>query len=103
MAQLPPNLRPKYYIRRRALRHGLFGHSTVWRFIAFVIIFENGLRRVFGRTPERLVRRRIGVGQVLTVAVHAPLTRKQRSATGVTKASLEAAAQADVEAAQRAS
>ncbi len=103
MAQLPVLLRPKYLIRRRALRSGVFGPSRLWRYIAFAIIFENGLRRFFGKQPDRLGTRRIGVGHVITVASYVPLTRKQRKASGITKASLGAAARADLEAAQQAS
>lgn len=103
MARLPPNLRPKYLLRRKAMRHGLFGRSNLWRAVAFVLIFQNSLSKFFGKHPERLGKRRIGVGHVITVAAVAPLTRKQRKASGITRATLEAAARADLEAAQRAS
>lgn len=96
MAQFPVLLRPKYLIRRKALRNGLFGSSSAWRVVAFVILFENGLKRFFGKHPEKLFVRRVGVGRVLTVAAYAPLTRKQRKRTGITKASLEAAARDDL-------
>lgn len=100
MAQLPVLLRPKYLIRRRALRSGLFGPSRLWRYVAFVIIFENTLRKFFGKQPDRIGTRAIGVGHVITVASYTPLTRKQRKASGITKASLEAAARADLDRAQ---
>lgn len=103
MAQFPVLFRPKYFLRRKALRNGLFGPSHVWRMIAFVIIFRNGLGRFFGKRPERLATRRLGAGQVFTIAVVAPMTRKERKRSGITKASLAAAARADLEAAQRVS
>lgn len=103
MAQFPVLLRPKYLVRRKALRNGLFGPSHLWRAIAFWIIGSNALKKTFGKSPERLGKRRIGVGHVLTVATSAPLTRKQRKSLGITKASLAADARAELEAAQRAS
>ncbi len=103
MAQVPVLLRPKYFLRRKALRNGLFGPSRLWRYIAFVIIFRNGLGRIFGKRPEPLLTRRIGFGQVMTVAASAPLSRKQAKRTGITKALLEADARGELEAAQRAS
>ncbi len=103
MAQLPVLLRPRYLIRRKALRSGLFGPSRLWRAIAFYIIFEKSLQRFFGKHPERIGTRRVGVGHVITVAAAAPLTRRQAKRAGITKASLADAARADLEAAQRAS
>jgi len=103
MVQIPVNLRPKYLIRRKAMRHGLLGPSRFWRFVAIVIAGSNTLKKTFGKSPDRLARRRIGIGQVITVATNAPLTRKQRRSLGISKASLEADARAELEAAQRAS
>ncbi len=103
MAQLPVLLRPKFLIRQRALRSGLLGPSRLWRYVAFVIIFENGLRKLSGKNPDRLGTRTIGVGHVISVAAYKPLTRKQRRASGISEASLEAAARADLEGAQQAS
>lgn len=103
MAQFPVNFRPKYLIRRKAMRNGVFGPSRLWRAIAIWIVGSNALKGTFGKHPERLARRRIGVGHVITVATYAPLTRKQRKSRGITKASLAADARAELEAAQRAS
>ncbi len=103
MAQLPVLFRPKYIIRRKAMRRGLFGPSRVWRVVALIIVFENSLRKVFGSQPEQLGRRTIAAGSVLTVAAANPLTRRQAKRLGITKAKLAAAARADLEAAQRAS
>jgi hypothetical protein len=103
MAQLPVLLRPKYLLRRKALRSGLFGPSRLWRSVAFVIIFSNSLRRFFGKTPERLGIRTIGKGHLITVAAAAPLNRRQAKRAGITKGAIAAAARADLEAAQRAS
>ena len=103
MPTIPVNLRPKYLIRRKAMRHGLFGPSRFWRFVAIVIAGSNTLKKTFGKSPERLATRRIGIGHVITVATYAPLTRKQRKSLGITKASLAADARAELKAAQRAS
>ena len=100
MARLPVLLRPKYLIRRTALRRGVFGPSLLWRTVAFVVIFDSGLRRFFGKQPEQLGKRTIGVGSVITVAASAPLTRRQAKRVGVTKASLAADARAELEAPQ---
>lgn len=103
MAQLPVLLRPKYLIRRKALRSGLFGPSRLWRTIAFYIIFEKSLQRFLGKHPDRIGTRRIGVGHVITVAASVPLTRRQAKRAGITKASLAADARAELQAAQQAS
>jgi len=103
MAQFPVLLNPKYLVRRKALRNGLFGPSRLWRAIAFGIIVHNSTKQAFGKHPERLGRRRVGVGHVLTVATYAPMTRRQRKSLGITKATLAADARAELEAAQRAS
>jgi hypothetical protein len=100
---LPVLLRPKYLLRRKAVRSGVFGSSRAWRAVAFVIIFENGLRRFFGKQPDKLFIRSVGVGRVLTVAAYAPMSRRQRKRSGVTKATLEAAARADLASTQSAS
>ena len=100
---LPVLLRPKYIIRRKALRNGLFGPSYIWRSIAFFIIFRNAIGRFFGKRPEPLMTRRIGVGRVITVAAVAPMTRKDRRRTGTTKSTIEAAARADLASTQHAS
>jgi hypothetical protein len=85
------------------LRNGLFGPSHLWRFIAFFIIFSRSFQRVFGKRPERLGTRRIGIGHVVTVAAYAPMSRRAAKRAGISRASLEADAHAELEAAQRAS
>lgn len=103
MARLPLLLRPTIYIRRTALRRGLFGSSMFWRVIAVGILGRGAIRRFFGTQPDHLGRRRLGVGHAMSIAVVAPMTRKERKRTGVTRAGLERAARADLEAARRAS
>jgi hypothetical protein len=100
---LARSLRPAILIRRRALRHGIFGPSRIWRVIAMMIIVRGTLRQVFGKHPDHLGRRKIGVGHVITVAVATPMTRSERRRTGITRKSIEAAARTELEAAQRAS
>jgi hypothetical protein len=96
-------LRPAVFIRRRAMRQGVFGPSLFWRSVAVYIIGRGLLRRTFGKQPDRLGRRRLAVGRSMSIAVYAPMTRKERKRTGTTRAGLEAAARADLDAARRAS
>ncbi len=103
MAQLPVLLRPRYAIRRRALKNGLLGPSGLWRLIAFFIIFSRLNQRIFGKRPDRLLTRRIGVGHVITVATSAPLTRREAKRAGISKSLLAEKARADLEAAAPAS
>jgi len=103
MALVPLTLRPSFIIRRKAMRRGLLGPSTFWKIVAVVVFGRNTLKRVFGRNVQSLGTRSVGVGTVLTVAATAPLTRKQAKRAGITKASLAAAASAELEAAQQAS
>lgn len=103
MALVPVTLRPSFVIRRNAMRKGVLGPSTVWKVVAFVVFGRNIAKRLFGRHPESLGTRTIGVGQVLTVAAAAPLARRQAKRAGITKASLERAAWADLEGVQQSS
>jgi hypothetical protein len=103
MARVPLFLRPSIYVRRTAIRRGLFGPSTFWRVVAVGVLGKGVLRRLLGTGPDYLGRRRLGVGHAMSIAVVAPMTRKERKRTGVTRAGLERAARADLEAARRAS
>ena len=103
MARLPLALRPSFIIRSNALSKGVLGPSTLWKFVALVMFGRGTVKRLFGRTPERLAVRRIRPGHVITVATSAPLTRRQAKRAGISKSLLAAAARADLEAAQRAS
>jgi hypothetical protein len=98
MALVPRTLRPSFIIRRKAMRRGVLGPSTFWKVVAAVVFGRSTLKRVFGRNVEQLDTLSVGVGTVLTVAATAPLTRKQAKREGISKASLEAAAWADLEA-----
>ncbi len=103
MALVPLTLRPSFVIRRNAMRRGLLGPSTFWKVVAVFVFGRSTLKRLFGRNVEQLGTRTVGVGTVLTVAATAPLTRKQAKRAGISKASLAAAARADLEAASPAS
>ena len=103
MALVPLTLRPSFIIRRKAMRQGLLGPSLFWKVVAVAVYGRGTLKRVFGRNVEDLGTLSVGIGTVLTVAATAPLTRKQAKRAGVSKASLAAAARADLEAAQQAS
>ena len=103
MALLPLTLRPSFIVRRNALRKGMLGPSTLWKVVAIVVFGRGTLKRVFGRTPDRLGTRTIGVGHVITVAAAVPLTRRQAKRAGVSKEALAVEARAELEAAQQAS
>lgn len=103
MALVPVTLRPSFIIRRNAIRKGVLGPSTLWKVVAAVMFGRSTIKKVFGKQPEPLGKRTIGVGSVLTVAATAPLTRRQAKRAGVSKASLAADARAELEAAQQAS
>lgn len=103
MALVPLTLRPSFIIRRNAMRKGLLGPSLLWKVVAAVVFGRSTLRRVFGRNVEPLGVRTIGAGHLITVAAATPLSRRAAKRAGITKASIAAAAEADLEAAQRAS
>ena len=103
MALIPLALRPLSVVRRNAMRKGVLGPSTLWKVVAAVVFGRSTIKKVFGKQPELLGRRTIGVGTVLTVAAAAPLSRRQAKRRGITKDSVAADARADIEAAQRAS
>jgi len=103
MAQIPLLLRPSFVIRRNAMRKGVLGPSTLWKVVAAVVFGRSTIRKMFGRQSESLGRRTIGVGTVMTVAVVAPLSRRQAKRSGITKGSIAAGAHAELEAAQQAS
>lgn len=100
---LPVIIRPGYIVRRSAMRKGLLGPSKVWKVIAFAVFGVDVFRRLFGSPPKVVGRSMIDAGHLLSVAVTVPLSRKEARRAGISKASLEAAARADIEAAQRAS
>jgi hypothetical protein len=103
MALIPVVLRPSFIVRRNAIRKGLLGPSTLWKVIAVVVLGRGTMKKLFGRQPELLGRRTIGVGSLITVAAAAPLSRRQAKRSGITKDSLTADAHAELEAAQQAS
>lgn len=103
MARVPVLLRPSMYIRRAAIGKGILGSSTLWKVVAVFIFGKGTLKKLFGRQPELLGSRTIGVGSVITVAAVAPLSRRQAKRSGVTRKSLSADARAELGAAQRAS
>jgi hypothetical protein len=102
MALVPLTLRPSFIVRRNALRKGVLGPSALWKVVAVVVFGRGTLKRLFGRTPEVLGTRRIGVGHVLTVAASVPLSRREARRAGISTESLAAEARAELEAAQQA-
>ncbi len=76
---LPPNLRPSLLIRRKAMRHGVFGESRFWKVVAYTIIVKQTFRRVFGKQAEVLeVAKLKGGGHWMQIETFAPTTRRQR-------------------------
>ncbi len=103
MKIFPATLHPAFVVRRKAMRQGVLGSSTLWKGVAIVVFGRSTFKKIFGKQPQTLGRRVIRPGQVITIAASKPLTRRQRKRTGITKAILEAQARASLEDAQRAS
>jgi hypothetical protein len=96
-------LHPSRAIRRNAIRYGIQGSSTVWKYVAVAIFIPKLVERFFGKTSDDLGIRTIGVGHIIAIAVSKPLTRKERKRQGISRASLRDEATADLQAAQRTS
>lgn len=103
MALIPTVLRPAFVIRRNAIRKGVFGPSAVWKLVAVAVFARGAISKFGGRSPDQLGRRSLRVGQTLSIAVVAPLGRKQAKRAGITKKTLEAGARAELAAARPAS
>lgn len=101
MARTLSTVRPSFIIRRNAVRKGILGPSTLWRIVAVVMFGRGTMKRVFGRHPEPLGKRTIGVGHMITVAASVPLSRRQAKRAGISKKSLAGEARAELEAAQQ--
>jgi len=103
MALIPRAVRPSVVIRRKAMRRGILGPSTFWRVVAIFVFGGKTIRKFFGRTPDTLGTRVIGVGSAISIAVFMPMTRRERKRRGITLSSVRADAAADLEAASHAS
>jgi hypothetical protein len=103
MPRLPYLLRPSVAVKRAAVRRGLLGSSNFWKLVTIVVFGRGLLRKFFGKQPDVLGTRRIGVGHVITVSVTEPLSRRDRTRLGVTTTSARARARAELAAAQRVS
>jgi len=103
MALVPITLRPSFILRRTAMRKGVLGPSTFWKIVAVGVFGRNTLKKLFGKQPDLLGKRTIGVGHVITVAASVPLTRRQAKRAGITKEQLRAEATAELEGVQQAS
>ena len=103
MARIPLLLRPAFIIRRNAIGKGVLGPSTLWKVVAAFVFGRSTLKKVLSRQSESLGRHTIGAGSLITVAVTAPLSRRQAKRSGITKDSIAAGARAEFEAAQQAS
>ncbi|RLE20780.1 MAG: hypothetical protein DRJ50_10205 [Actinobacteria bacterium] len=100
---LPRRKRPSVVMRRNAMQLGVFGPSRFWKMVAAAMFGRKALKKVFGRTPQNLGIRTIGVGSMLTVAVFKPMTRKERKRRGITLSAARSDAAAELEAVPRAS
>jgi len=103
MALIPVTYRPSFILRRNAIRKGVLGPSVLWKVVAALLFGRSTAKKVFGKQPQSLGKRTIGVGGFISIAATAPLSRRQAKRAGITKASLAADARADLEAAQQAS
>lgn len=100
---LPRYKRPSVVIRRNAMQLGVFGTSRFWKVVAVGLFGRKAIKKVFGRTPQNLGIRTLGVGSLLTVAVFKPMTRRERKRRGITLSSARADAAAELEAVPRSS
>ncbi|NNE12115.1 MAG: hypothetical protein HKN41_07720 [Ilumatobacter sp.] len=78
MALLPRALRPKFIIRRKAIRQGVFGQSTFWKAVAVWVFGKASIKKFFGKQPVVIDKASLGRGRYMQVATAKPLTRRQR-------------------------
>jgi hypothetical protein len=96
MALLPYALRPSVIIRRKAIWQGLLGPSRLWKIVAVYVFGKGTLKKFFGKSVQVSSTEKVGKGSFANVITVAPMSKKQRLATGITKKVLEAQAKTDV-------
>ncbi len=88
MALIPYALRPATIIRRKAIRQGLLGPSTLWKFVAAWVFGKSVITSFFGKQPESLGTWNVGSNKFVNVINAKPPGRRRRKelkAAGVTR------------------
>jgi hypothetical protein len=76
-------LRPSILLRRKALRAGVFGNSTLWKVMAVVLFGSSTLRRVFGKQPEVIETAVLkGAGHLMTIETMSRTEARRRARAG---------------------
>jgi len=100
MALMPQTLRPKALIRRKAIRSGVLGPSSFWKFIAVFVFGQSTVKKFFGKTPEILGTFKLSNNSFVNVINAKPMTAKEKKRAGITKQVIVVQAVADVSAAR---
>lgn len=91
---------PTIYLRRMSMRRGILGPSSAWRAVGIVVYGGGALKKFLGRQPEVISTETLRPPQFVNVLTATPLSRKEQKRTGITRAVLQARAEADVAAAR---
>lgn len=78
MALVPRMLRPSVVVRRKAVRQGFLGPSSLWKAIGVLVFAKGALKKFFGRNPEVIDVSSLGPGRSVTIATAKPMTRRAR-------------------------
>ncbi len=78
MALIPRVLRPKFLIRRKAMRSGIFGRSTFWKIVAVWVFGSASIKKFFGKNTEVIDVSKLGRGRYMQLATAKPVTRRER-------------------------
>ncbi|HSH11196.1 MAG TPA: hypothetical protein VLA10_05365 [Ilumatobacter sp.] len=71
-------LRPSVVIRRKAVRQGFLGNSTLWKVIGVVVFGKRTISRFFGRRPEVVDVSTLAPGRMMTISAIRPTSRRAR-------------------------
>jgi hypothetical protein len=71
-------LRPSVLIRRKAMRAGFLGPSTLWKVVGVIVFGKSTIKKVFGRNPEVIDVSALGPGRFMQVTTEKPTTRRRR-------------------------
>ncbi len=78
MPKVPPSLRPGRIIRRKAMRQGIRGSSSFWKFVAVVVFGRSTIKKIFGKNEELVTREVFRSGGYMTVEPVKLMTRRDR-------------------------
>lgn len=78
---IPYSARPMVVLRRKALIRTALSGSPFWRGIAITILAGRFVRRQTKKQPETLTVDKVLIGQTLSVATLAAVSRKDRRRT----------------------